>query len=197
MQELEEKIFYFQQGQCAMRGTVATLEDQLAESVADILEHPFTVALTVQQEYDSTICNAESKLNFESRLRDDVSSSLQIPKSLVNVLTYHRGSIIAEVKLSSHISENSGDAWRTGKMLAIELVKQVEERTGCIQDGLVGSLIVAADMHGPISEATVKAFKASTLERERELLRKDDELRSLREKLLDLQVGSYLSVSQL
>uniref|UniRef100_A0A7S0MK38 PDZ domain-containing protein n=1 Tax=Cryptomonas curvata TaxID=233186 RepID=A0A7S0MK38_9CRYP len=186
-QELEEKVFFFQQGQRSMRETVAILEDQLAESVADVLEHPFTVALTIQQEYDSTICNAESRLGFESRLRDDVSSSLQIPKSLVNVLSYHRGSIIAEVKLSSCISENSSDALRTGKMLAIELVKQVEERTGCIQDGLVGSLIVAAEMHGPISESTVKAFKASALERERDLLRKDDELRSLREMLSDHQ----------
>ncbi len=174
-----------------MRETVATLEDQLAESVADILEHPFTVALTIQQDYDSTVCNADSRLGFESRLRDDISSSLQIPKSLVNVLSYHRGSIIAEVKLSSCISESSSDALRTGKMLAIELVKQVEEHSGCIQDGLVGSLIVAAEMHGPISESTVKAFKASTLERERELLRKDDELRSLRELLSDHQVDSY------
>ncbi len=171
-----------------MRETVVTLEDQLAESVADILDHPFTIALTIGQEYDTTICNAESRLSFESQLREDLSTSLQIPKSLVNVLSYHRGSIIAEVKLSGYISENSSDSLRTGKMLAIELVKQVEERTGCIQDGLVGSLIIAAALHGPISESTVKAFKASNLERDRDLLRKDDELRGIREKLSDHQV---------
>ena len=187
-QELEEKLFYLEQGQRAMRETVATLEDQLADAVADILEYPFTVALTIDQDFDSIMQDSEKRLNFELGLRDEISNALQISKSLVSVLSYHRGSIIAEVKLSNHLPTIANESLRTGKMLAAELARKVDENYGPNRDGTLSSFIIAAEVHGPISELTVKAFKASLLEREREHTRMEEEVKRLNISLRENEV---------
>lgn len=171
-----------------MRDTVNMLEDQLAEAVSDVLEYPFTIGLTINKEFEPIIDDSERKSFFESELRDNISNALQIPKSLVSVLSYHRGSIIAEVKLSSDIPNKVCEQLRTGKMLAVELARQVEEQASIILEGSITSSIIAAEVHGPISEATVRAFRSSVLERERANLRKDEDLNRLQRLISDNQV---------
>ena len=79
--EVREQLGLVQKGQRAMRDTIATLEDQLAEAVADVLDHPFCLGVTVDSDYETVMADNESRLCFEAQLRGDISLALQVPPS--------------------------------------------------------------------------------------------------------------------
>jgi len=135
---------------------------------------PFAVALTLDRDYDDLLGDLVSKTEFNHAIQNDVSMSLGVPKSTVQVLCHQRGSIVAEVvlmgvdgEISDRVPEYDmpSDFERkmmTPERLAQQLVHSVNSKDSKFRSLPMGQFAVDAQMHGPVAKTICTAVQNAT-----------------------------------
>lgn len=122
-----------------------------------------------------------------------------MPKTNVGVISHHRGSVVAEVKFTAMLPVAGLGSARNGRMLATEfcdMFKPGGDRTA-IREGELGRQISGVELHGPISEETVAAFRACLSERDRDSFWVTEELRKSGEKLRAVEESNWAAIDSL
>ena len=68
----EERAIVFEEGQKAMRGTVVSLEEQLADAAAEMIEFPYAFDVGINMDWDATMRDAVTRSEFDRHLREHV-----------------------------------------------------------------------------------------------------------------------------
>jgi chromosome segregation ATPase len=82
---LGETVRALEDGRAAARRAQQDLEARLAAAAAEAADCPYTVGLTLDCDYDAVARDGAGRAALESRLRNDISLALGMPKAAVQV----------------------------------------------------------------------------------------------------------------
>ena len=156
-----------------MQKKMAVLEAQSGDVLEELGQFPAVVALRLGGLKFAKGREREALTAVEQQLQAEVSVALQVPSSSVQILcSYGEEEVVALLKLSSAEPSHSAAAqrWpgRSGRVLAEEMMAQVEDGGSVLRNSGLGKAVKGAQMHGPISELTARSMKHALAARDRE-----------------------------